>query len=136
MGKDRPQATPLAGEGSGSTLVHNSRTHGHFIASKDDGGGNGGPGAAGESIPLDILQGGDTRRLHRRRGTSPVPGEAAVHGGGSGAGEGEGEQTYIMHVIEPHHTLQGIALQYRVTVRTCPLFHPQSTVLSAPCCKT
>ena len=30
----------------------------------------------------------------------------------------EEELTYVLHVVESHHTLRGIALQYRVTVRT------------------
>ncbi len=30
------------------------------------------------------------------------------------AGYGESETDYVLHLLEPHHTLRGIALQYRV----------------------
>lgn len=122
-------------ESPGSVLVHNSRSRGHFISGKDGGSsssslvavgggaaaGGGGDGGSFEAIPMDTLHGGGKRLHHRRRGTSPTterhPPPSQLHGDGSnGEAAGAEAMTYVMHVIEPHHTLQGIALQYRVTV--------------------
>ena len=78
--------------GSGARLVHNRPTRAALVV--HSGGGD-------DAIELSDLRAG----LRGRRGAGGL------------VNDDEEEETYVLHEVQPHHTLQGIALQYRLTVR-------------------
>ena len=84
------------------TLVHNRPTQAAYVFGRP----------AGESIELASF----TRGAAKRRGlrlSAPRPG-----GGSESSDDDDDDDTaYVQHELQPHHTLQGVALQYRVTVR-------------------
>ncbi len=69
---------------------------------------------AGEDLEMR-----DMRPAYARRGAAAA---AAAGGGGGSGGGGGADEVYIWHQVEPHHTLRGIALQYRVTASERALF--------------
>jgi hypothetical protein len=77
-------------------LVHNSRRQAHFVFGKESNAGG------GESIELE-----DLGRKPQRRARFISEGQD----------EEEEEEAYVVHQVETHHTLRGIALQYKSTVR-------------------
>lgn len=87
---------------SGSVLVHNSKQLDHFVFGKESASGG------GESIELNDLG----KQLHRRRR--------------KGSESDTEEESFIVHVVEAHHTLRGIALLYRSTVRNVGLCFRQN----------
>ena len=89
-------------EGAVSVLVHNSRSQNHFIFGKESSSGG------GETVELQDL----SKPAQRRRRKA------------SASDDDEAEESFVLHELEPHHTIRGIALQYRSTVRaqTSPRF--------------
>lgn len=87
---------------NGPALVQNRKSQVHFLFGKAPGAdGHGSESAADhETIEMKQLK----RRAHKKDSSSSPPPEI----------EKDGDTTYVIHVVEPHHTLRGIALQYRV----------------------
>eukprot|EP00048_Salpingoeca_helianthica_P018945 m.243650 g.243650 ORF g.243650 m.243650 type:complete len:269 (+) comp28187_c0_seq1:51-857(+) len=86
--EDEPRPLPRG-------LVHNSRQQAHFIFGKENDAGG------GESIELEDL---NKRPQRRARFLS------------EGQDDEDQEETFVVHEVESHHTLRGIALQYKSTV--------------------
>lgn len=86
----------------GPALVQNRKSQAHFLFGK--GAGAEGQATAEESETFEMKQ---LKRRHTRDASDTPPPSI----------EREGEATYVIHVVEPHHTLRGISLQYRVPVR-------------------
>ncbi|EDQ92031.1 uncharacterized protein MONBRDRAFT_35832 [Monosiga brevicollis MX1] len=106
--------------GNGTT-VHNRPSQRVYVfgsASDDHAGGLGEP----EAVEMSVV---DNNGMSRRGRAKSSPGTGS-QGSTSFDGRGpvftrdaigsESELTYILHAVEAHHTLQGIALQYRVSV--------------------
>ena len=85
-----------------STLVHNDKRSSHFVFGKEGSAAGGG----GESFEMQDISKPSQRKKRRDSAGSD--------------GEEEEEEVFVVHSVESHHTLRGIALQYRSTVR--PLF--------------
>lgn len=77
-------------------LVHNARQQAHFVFGKESEAGG------GESIELEDL---NKKRKLRQRFLSEGEGE-----------DEESQESFVVHQVESHHTLRGIALQYKTTV--------------------
>lgn len=82
--------------------------------------------AANEEIEMAAM-GGDAGRLRSRRRAGVGSSEGGDNRSSPIAELPPPPETFVMHTLEPHHTLAGIALQYSVTVehlmRMNKLFH-------------
>eukprot|EP00053_Salpingoeca_punica_P010585 m.95138 g.95138 ORF g.95138 m.95138 type:complete len:397 (-) comp15439_c1_seq5:49-1239(-) len=99
--KGRPAAGTGTGGGAESVLMHNSKTAAHYVFGRE---------AAGSSV----VDGSGAKEIPMRRIRKTSESDDDEDGGGSSSNREE--DSYVEHIIESHHTLRGIALQYRLTV--------------------
>ena len=107
--------------GPASILVHNASRQSHFVFGKE------GVAGGGESIEMKMIK-KPVQRRRRRMSDPPLDHLLQLHNqsdddGGDWKEEAhmgeEKDEAFVVHAVETHHTLRGIALQYRCTVRAC-----------------
>jgi hypothetical protein len=109
FGDEDERESLLGAENGGKALVHNRKRGNVYVFDSHTGGS------------VDAIEMEDIPKLskRRRRGRKSPELQQGQQGDTLSDEEAEGEEeeeAYLWHEVLPHHTLAGIALQYRTTV--------------------